>query len=185
MAAVETSQIPLGFNAPDFSLPDTVSGKQMTLQELKGAKATVIMFICNHCPYVKHVNKELVRLAHDYANKGVSFIAINSNDISRYPDDAPDKMKETAKLEAYPFPYLFDADQTIAKAYYAECTPDFSIFDGKLQCIYRGRLDASRPGSNIPVSGEDIRKVLDAVIEGGIISDIQYPSIGCSIKWKT
>lgn len=185
MAATETLMIPLGFPAPDFSLPDTVSGKLLSLQELKGEKATVIMFICNHCPYVKHINAQLVQLANDYMPFGVSFIAISSNDVENYPQDGPELMKEHALAEGYPFPYLYDASQDVAKAYFAACTPDFSIFDSELKCVYRGQLDASRPKNDLPVTGKNIRAALDAILEGKEVSPTQIPSIGCNIKWKT
>lgn len=185
MAATETLQIPLGFPAPDFMLPDTVTDRIVTLNDVKGSKGTVIMFICNHCPYVKHVNAELVRLAHDYISKGIGFVAISSNDVVNYPDDAPDKMKVHAMEQGYPFPYLFDASQEVAKAYFAACTPDFSIFDQDLKCVYRGQLDASRPKNDAPVTGKDIRAALDAILSGKPVDEKQIPSIGCNIKWKT
>jgi len=184
MAATETLQIPLGFPAPAFQLPDTVSGKDCTLEELKGEVATVVMFICNHCPYVKHINAELVRLANDYIPKGIAFIAISSNDVVNYPDDAPDLMKATAEAEGYPFPYLYDETQEVAKAYFAVCTPDFSIFDQDLKCVYRGQLDSSRPKNDLPVTGSDIRAALDVLLAGLPVSERQIPSIGCNIKWK-
>ena len=136
---------PLGSKAPDFSLPDAVSGKMMALTDVAGARATLVMFICNHCPYVLHVNPELVRLAKDYADKGVGIVAISSNDVEHYPEDSPEKMKETALQAGYVFPYLFDETQEVAKAYDAACTPDFYLFDGNLKLVYRGRLDGSRP----------------------------------------
>ena len=184
MAETATKQIALGYEAPDFKLPDTVSGKALSLQELRGEHATVVMFICNHCPFVKHVNKELVRLANDHISKGVSFIAINSNDVENYPDDSPEKMKETAEDLGYPFPYLYDETQDVAKAYSAACTPDLSIFDKDLKCVYRGQLDDSRPGNDIPPSGKDIREALDNILAGRPVSSDQRPSIGCNIKWK-
>jgi len=184
MALTPTKQIPLGFIAPNFSLPDTISGKTLSLSELKSDKATVVMFICNHCPYVKHVNDGLVQLANDYLPKGVTFIAINSNDVASYPEDSPERMKVVAEELSYPFPYLYDETQEVAKAYTAECTPDFSIFDGNLRCVYRGQLDGSRPGSGIPVTGKDIRKALDAILANEIVSTEQIPSVGCNIKWK-
>lgn len=184
MAATETIQIPLGFTAPDFNLLDTVSGAHLTLQNLKGDKATVVMFICNHCPFVKHVNDELVRIANDHIPKGVSFIAINSNDVDNYPEDSPEMMKISAEELGYPFPYLYDETQEVAKAYFAACTPDFSIFDKDLICVYRGQLDGSRPGNNITPYGKDIRAALDNIINGLPVSDDQHPSIGCNIKWK-
>ena len=184
MAATETIQIPLGSIAPNFTLLDTVSGKQLSLQALRGEKATLVMFICNHCPYVLHINQQLVQLANDYIPKGVSFIAISSNDVTRYPADSPEKMSETALLLSYPFPYLYDETQEVAKAYVAACTPDFSLFDAQLKCVYRGQLDNSRPSNGLPVTGHDIRTALDALLANQPVSDKQYPSIGCSIKWK-
>jgi peroxiredoxin len=184
MALTESNMFPLGNKAPSFTLPDVVSGKTVTLDELKSDFATVIMFICNHCPYVKHVQHELVRLANDYIPKGVSFIAINSNDAEQYPDDSPKRMKEVAKELGYPFPYLFDETQEVARAYQAACTPDFYIFDRELRCVYRGQLDDSRPGNGIPVTGESIRSALDSLLAGEPVSVKQKPSIGCNIKWK-
>ncbi|MCS6805111.1 MAG: thioredoxin family protein [Acidobacteriota bacterium] len=185
MAATPSNMIPLGTIAPDFTLPDTVTGRMMSLQELKSDIATVIMFICNHCPYVQHVQHELVRLAKDYQPKGISFIAISSNDVVGYPDDAPDKMKEVAERLGYPFPYLYDETQEVAKAYQAACTPDFYIFDKDLKCVYRGQLDDSRPGNLIPVTGRDIRAALDSILRGEPVNPDQKPSIGCNIKWKS
>lgn len=184
MAATETIRIPLGFKAPDFTLLDTVSDQQLSLNELKGEKATVIMFICNHCPYVKHVNAQLVQLANDYVSKGIAFIAISSNDVVNYPQDAPDLMKENAKTEKYPFPYLYDETQEIAKAYHAACTPDFSIFDKDLLCVYRGQLDDSRPKIDSVPDGKDIRAALDNILNGSPVAEKQVPSLGCNIKWK-
>lgn len=182
--AAETTPIPLGFQAPDFKLPDTITGKDLSLNDLKSDKATVVMFICNHCPYVKHVIDGIVSMANDYIPRGVSFIAINSNDVENYPEDSPEKMKEFAKEKAFPFPYLFDESQEVAKAYHAACTPDFSIFDGNLECAYRGQMDPARPGNDKPVTGEDIRAALDAILDGKPVPEQQVPSVGCSIKWK-
>lgn len=184
MAATETIRIPLGFKAPDFSLLDTVSDKQVSLDELKGEYATVVMFICNHCPYVKHVNKQLVSLANDYLSKGISFIAISSNDVVNYPQDGLELMKENAKEEYYPFPYLYDETQEVAKVYHAACTPDFSIFDKDLLCVYRGQLDDSRPKNDSISDGKDIRSALDNILAGNAVSEKQFPSMGCNIKWK-
>lgn len=184
MAATPTHQIPLGFMAPDFCLLDTITDSLKTLQELRGEKATVVMFICNHCPYVKHVNQQLVQLANDYQPKGISFIAISSNDAENYPDDAPDKMKLVAQEEEYPFPYLYDETQEIAKLYHAACTPDFSIFDANLKCVYRGQLDDSRPKNDSISDGKDIRHVLDCILTNQPIPQQQTPSLGCNIKWK-
>jgi peroxiredoxin len=185
MAQTPSTIIPLGSKAPDFTLPDTVSGKNLSLNDLKSDKGTVIMFICNHCPFVKHVNKELVKLANNYIPKGISFIAISSNDVANYPDDSPDKMKQMARELGYPFPYLYDESQEVAKAYDAACTPDFFIYDKGLQLVYRGQLDDSRPSNGIPVTGKDIRSTLDNLLAGKSISPEQRPSIGCNIKWKT
>jgi len=184
MAATPSNMIPLGFEAPDFRLLDTVSGKEMSLDELRSPKGTVIMFICNHCPYVKHVNDQLVRIANDYQPEGIAFIAISSNDADRYPEDGPEKMKEYAHRLQYPFPYLYDETQEVARAYDAACTPDFYLFDGKMKCVYRGQLDASRPGNMLPVTGKDLREALDVLLAGKEIGKAQVPSIGCSIKWK-
>jgi len=184
MALSFTQPIELGYKAPEFRLLEPLTGKQRSLNELKSEIATVIMFICNHCPYVKHVNSGIVKLANDYIPKGVAFIAINPNDAKTYPDDSPENMIETAKHLAYPFPYLYDETQQTAKNFYAACTPDFSIFDKNMVCIYRGQLDDSRPGNNIQVTGDDIRAVLDAVIYNQPIPTEQAPSAGCSIKWK-
>jgi peroxiredoxin len=184
MALTPSNMIPLGTVAPAFTLPDTVSGKQVSLNELRGQTATVIMFICNHCPYVKHVNPALVKLANDYLPKGVSFIAISSNDVVAHPDDAPDKMKELAQKEGYPFPYLYDESQQVAKDYDAACTPDLYIFDKDLKLVYRGQLDDSRPGNNVPSTGKDMRAALDNLLAGQPVSPHQRPSIGCNIKWK-
>ncbi len=184
MAATPSAMMPLGTKAPDFSLTDTVSGKTVSLEKLKGEKATLVMFICNHCPYVLHVNDELVRVARHYQPKGVSFIAISSNDVENYPQDGPELMKEQAKKVGYPFPYLYDETQEVAKAYDAACTPDLFLFDHELKCVYRGQLDDSRPKNDIPVTGKNLRAALDAVLAGEEVSEHQIPSIGCNIKWK-
>lgn len=184
MAQTPSAMLALGTKAFPFSLPDTVTGKVMSLARLKSDKATVIMFICNHCPYVKHVQNELVRLAHEYKAKGVSFIAINSNDAVQYPDDSAQRMKEVAEQLGYPFPYLYDESQEIARKYQAACTPDFYIFDKELLLVYRGQLDDSRPGNNIPVNAKDIRGALDNLLKGKPINPEQRASVGCSIKWK-
>ena len=184
MAFTESNMLPLGSEAPPFYLPDTVSGKMMRLEELASDKATVIMFICNHCPHVVHVNPEIVRLANDYISKGVAFIAISSNDVKTHPDDSPELMKVQAEKEKYPFPYLYDESQNVARAYDAACTPDFYVFDGEKKLTYRGRLDDSRPSNGIPTSGRDIRAALDAMLSGKPVAEKQYPSGGCNIKWK-
>lgn len=185
MAATPSNMMPLGTKAPYFNLSDTISGKNKTLDELKSDNATVIMFICNHCPFVKHVQTGLVKLANDYMPKGISFIAISSNDVAAYPDDSPEQMKAVAQQLGYPFPYLYDESQAIARAYGAACTPDFYIFDKELKCVYRGQMDESRPSNDIAVTGEDIRAALDAILAGQPVSEDQKPSIGCNIKWKS
>jgi peroxiredoxin len=184
MARTPSVMTPLGKKAPDFTLHDTVSGKDLSLQSLKGATATVIMFICNHCPFVKHVNAELVKMGNDYKNKGIGFIAISSNDVAGYPQDGPEQMKLVAEQLQYPFPYLYDASQDVAKAYEAACTPDFFIFDAGLSLVYRGQLDDSRPGNEKPVTGADIRNALDQLLAGKPVPADQKPSIGCNIKWR-
>ena len=184
MAVTPSTMISLGTKAPDFTLPDTVSGKNISLKDLKSATGTVIMFICNHCPFVKHVNKELTRLANDYIPKEISFIAISSNDVVNFPEDSPEKMKLEAKALGYPFPYLYDESQKIARAYDAACTPDFFIYDKDLKLVYRGQLDDSRPSNGIPVTGKDMRAALDFLLAGKNIPAEQKPSIGCNIKWK-
>lgn len=184
MAVTPSNMLPLGTIAPQFTLLDTRSGKELTLDELKSDKATVIMFICNHCPYVKHIQDELVDFVKTYQDKGVSFIAINSNDIENYPADAPDKMTLEARIHGYTFPYLFDETQTVAKAYQAACTPDFYVFNHQLECVYRGRFDAATPGNTQPVNGNDLKNALDAILAGKKVDDDQQPSVGCNIKWK-
>ncbi len=184
MARTPSNMMPLGTIAPEFELPDTVSGDNINLNAIKGNNATLIMFICNHCPFVIHVNNGIVSLANTFKDMGVSFVAISSNDVENYPQDAPHLMKEVAKKERYPFPYLYDETQEIAKACDAACTPDFFLFDGNLKLVYRGQLDDSRPGNNIPVTGSDIHEAISAVISGKEVSNIQKPSIGCNIKWK-
>src|SRR5690606_4979170 len=158
MAATETNMIPLGYIAPDFNLLNVITQKEASLQTLKGEKGTVVMFICNHCPYVIHVLDQIIALANDYQQKGIGFIAISSNDVVNYPQYAPDKIAELAKEKAFPFPYLYDESQEVAKAYFAACTPDFSIYDADLKCVYRGQLDGARPKNDIPVTGKDIRQ---------------------------
>lgn len=183
MAKMHSAMLPLGTLAPLFALQDVRTQQLITLDTHKGSLATVIAFICNHCPYVKHINQELPQLAQDYASKGVTFIAINANDASQYPDDSPENMKLVAEQLGYGFPYLYDETQEVARAYHAQCTPDFYVFDHQLQLVYRGQLDDSRIGNDKPVTGESIRKVLNNMIDDKPISDDQKPSIGCSIKW--
>ena len=183
MALTESNMMALGTKAPNFHLRDTISNTYYSIDDLKSDKATVIMFICNHCPFVIHVNPELIAIANEYKNKGVSFIAISSNDVEAYPEDAPDKMSIVAKVLKFPFPYLYDKHQEVAKAYDAACTPDFYVFDKNLLLTYRGRLDKSRPGNSIPLTGEDLREAIDSTLRG-VIVETQYPSAGCNIKWK-
>ncbi len=184
MAAVNSTMLELGTEAPGFSLTDTVSGKEVSKDQFRGKKALLVMFICNHCPYVKHIKEALVDYADDYQPKGVGIVAISSNDVENYPDDSPDKMKEDAERFGYPFPYLFDETQEVAKAYRAACTPDFYLFDGDLQLAYRGQFDNSRPKNNKPVTGRDLREATDKMLAGESVSEEQVPSIGCNIKWK-
>ncbi|MFS4456206.1 thioredoxin family protein [Maribacter sp. 2304DJ31-5] len=183
MARTESNMLSLGTIAPEFNSMDTVTEETLNLHTTKGEKGTVIMFICNHCPFVIHVNPEITKLARDYQEKGIGFIAISSNDIENYPQDAPNLMKIKAKTEGYSFPYLYDETQEIAKAYDAACTPDFYLFDEDLKLVYRGQLDDSRPGNGLPLTGKDLRKALDALLSGKEIDTYQKPSIGCNIKW--
>jgi peroxiredoxin len=175
----------LGTIAPDFNLLDTVSGEIRSLASLKGKMATVIMFICNHCPYVQHIEKEVVRVAKEYQTKEVGFIAISANDVESYPQDAPELMKQRAIDVGYPFPYLYDATQSVAKAYDAQCTPEFFVFDQALACVYHGRFDDATPRKSAPVTGKDLCIALDAVLAGKEVEGAQHPSIGCNIKWKS
>jgi len=182
MVAVNSTMLPLGTVAPDFQLPDT-NGKQVSLADFKN-RPRLVMFICNHCPYVKHIRAGLAQLGHDYQAKGVAIVAISSNDTAAYPQDGPDKMKLEAQEAGYTFPYLLDATQAVAKAYHAACTPDFFLFDGDRQLVYRGQFDDSRPGNGQPVTGKDLRAALEAVLAGRPVPANQKPSIGCNIKWK-
>ena len=184
MAFTESNMLPLGTKAPDFLLPDTVSGKHMNFEQCRGEKGTIVLFLCNHCPYVIHVNIELVKIAHDYLEKGISCVAISSNDANKYTEDSPDKMSIVAKVLQYPFPYLYDESQEIAKAYDAACTPDIYVFDADQNLYYRGRLDDSRPKNNLPLTGRDLRQALEDMLNNKPWPAQQYPSGGCNIKWK-
>ena len=184
MALTPSTMLPLGTMAPDFTLIDAVTKNLTSLQSIKGKKGTVVMFICNHCPFVKHVNEELVRLCNDYRVTGFGFVAINSNDVVKYPADSPENMWKVAREEGYPFPYLFDETQEVAKAYDAACTPDFYLFDEELKLVYRGQLDTSRPGNGIPVNGRDLREAMDRILNNTSQLKDQKPSVGCGIKWK-
>lgn len=184
MALTPSNTFEQGTAAAHFTLLDTVSGNETSLNDVKGVKGTVVMFICNHCPYVLHINDELVRLAHDYQVQGIGFVAISSNDVEKYPQDGPGKMKEQAGKVGYPFPYLYDESQEVAKAYKAACTPDLYLFDADLKAVYHGQLDDSRPGNDVQITGSDLRNALDALLKGIGHNVIQKPSIGCNIKWK-
>jgi len=183
MARTPSNMLPLGTIAPSFNLLDTVSNQNKTLEQTKGKKGTAVLFICNHCPFVIHVNPEITKLAKEYQVKGIAFIAISSNDIINYPQDAPHLMKGVAEKEEYTFPYLYDATQEVAKAYDAACTPDFFLFNNNLELVYRGQLDDSRPANNIPLTGTDLRNAMDAILKNEKVYPIQKPSIGCNIKW--
>ncbi len=186
MAATNSTMMPLATIAPDFNLPDTMSGRNISLQELKGETGTLVLFICNHCPYVIHVKDQLIAIAQQYVAQGVNTIAISSNDINNYPQDAPDKMKILMEEWGNPFAaYLYDQSQQVAKAYQAACTPDIYLFDAKLACVYRGRLDGSTPKNDVPLTGKDLRKAIDQLNAGQEIEQNQLPSIGCNIKWKS
>ena len=184
MALTPSNMMALGTKAPDFNLINVLSNSTLNLNNTKGEHGTLIMFICNHCPFVKHINQQLSQLAKDYHSKGVNLIAISSNDVDNYPEDAPDKLAQQALEFDFIFPYLYDHTQTIAKAYDAACTPDFFLFNGALELIYRGQLDDSRPGNDLPVTGKDLRLAIEALLHKQPISEIQKPSIGCNIKWK-
>jgi peroxiredoxin len=183
MSRTPSNMLPLGTKAPDFKLLDTVTEKMMDLEGLQGEKGTVILFICNHCPFVKHINSAICKVAREYQVKGITFIAISSNDIVNYPQDSPHLMNLTAQKEGYPFPYLYDPTQEVARNFDAACTPDFYVFDAALKLVYRGQFDDSRPGNGIAVTGNDLKNALDALLVGRPISLLQKPSIGCNIKW--
>lgn len=183
MVQTASTMLPLGTKAPDFSLPDT-SGNKVSLSDFDHARGLLVMFICNHCPFVKHVRSEIARIGSEYQEKGIGVVAIMSNDVENYPDDHPEKMAQEIIDAGYTFPYLYDEDQSVAKAYHAACTPDFFLFDSDRQLVYRGQLDDSRPSNGIPVTGADLRAALDALLEGKLLPENQKPSIGCNIKWK-
>ena len=182
MAVTPSTMLPLGTVAPDFSLPDT-DGKTLCRDELRGKHGLLVLFICNHCPYVKHINAGLVQFAKDYQGKGLGIVAISSNNAEKHPDDSPAKMIETKRNVGYTFPYLYDGSQQVAKAYRAACTPDIFLFDAQLKLVYRGQFDDSRPGNNKPVTGRDLRAAVDALFAGQAIPGEQIPSVGCNIKW--
>lgn len=183
MAKTESRMMPLGTRAPDFALPDT-NGETVRLSDFAESRALVVAFICNHCPFVKHIADELATVGREAMDRGAGMVAINANDVDNYPDDSPDRMAEEKAQRGYPFPYLFDADQSVAHAYGAACTPDFFIFDSDQCLVYRGRFDASSPGNDEPVTGEDMRAALDEVLRGQPVTVVQRPSLGCNIKWR-
>lgn len=183
MARTPSTMLPLGTKAPPFSLAST-DGEQVSLEHYDSAPALLVMFICCHCPFVKHIRAGLARFARDYQPLGLGVVAISSNDIERYPDDAPEKMAEEAAEVGYTFPYLFDESQDVARAYRAACTPDFFLFDAERRLAYRGQFDGSRPGNDVPVTGGDLRRAADSVLEGRPVPEAQTPSLGCNIKWK-
>lgn len=183
MALTPSNMLPLGTAAPDFSLPAT-SGATVSLSDFSESPLLMVAFICNHCPFVKHVREQLAALGDEYMPKGVAFVAINANDVDAYPDDNMDNMRKEVAATGYHFPYLLDESQAVARAYDAACTPDFYLFDGERKLIYRGQLDRSRPGNDIPVTGEDLRAAMDAALAGKPVPEDQVPSVGCNIKWK-
>jgi len=183
MVMTASTMLPLGTEAPDFTLPDT-TGRSVSLADFADAQALVVVFMCNHCPFVKHVIDGLVRLVKEYQAKGVAFVGINANDVESYPEDRPENMSRFAGDKGFTFAYLFDATQEVAKSYRAACTPDFFVFDEDRRLVYRGQMDDSRPGRSEPVTGGDLRAALDAVLAGGAVPDEQKPSMGCNIKWK-
>lgn len=183
MVMVESTMLALGTAAPAFLLTDVTSGSTVTLETFVDSKALLVMFICVHCPFVKHVEQELAKIGQDYANKGLGIVAVSSNSLETHPQDAPEHMKTQAKTLGFKFPYCFDDTQTVAKTYTAACTPDFFLFDGTLKLVYRGQLDDSRPGNDKPVTGKDLRQAIDRVLAGETLPDEQVPSIGCNIKW--
>jgi peroxiredoxin len=183
MAAVTSIMLPLGTEAPAFQLPD-IQGKTISISDFRDAPALLVVFMCNHCPYVKHIRESLVELVKEYQAKGVAVVAINANDVDTYPEDSPELMARDAETYGYTFPYLYDQTQQVARAYKAACTPDFFLFDRDRRLVYRGQIDSSRPGNDKPLSGEDLRAALEAVLAGGRISPQQKPSMGCNIKWK-
>lgn len=184
MALTESNMLALGTKAPSFNLLDTIGGNQVSFNDIKGEKGSLIVFSCNHCPFVVHINNQLVSIANQYMSQGLGFAVISSNDVANYPDDGPDKMRLVAKVLKYPFPYLYDESQEVAKAYDAACTPDFYLFNNEDQLVYRGRMDGSRPGNDVPVTGADLRFAIDAMLLGVNEITPQIPSAGCNIKWK-
>ncbi len=185
MARTASTMLPLGTKAPDFQLPDVVSGETISLASFAGKQGLLVMFICRHCPFVKHVQAELAQIGKDYADTDIGIVAISTNDAAHYPDDAPEKLREMAEQLGFSFPFCYDESQETAKAYTAACTPDFFLFDANWQLVYRGQLDDSRPGNDQPVTGKDLRAALDDVLSHSPVNVDQKPSIGCNIKWKS
>jgi len=183
--AMQSTMLELGISAPDFSLPDVVSGTTISLSTFVDRRALLVMFICRHCPYVKHVERELARIGSDYGTRGVGVLAISANDADAYPDDSPESLREMAETVGFGFPFCYDESQMVARAYKAACTPDFFLFDRTKRLVYRGQLDDSRPGNGRPVTGRDVRRAIEAVLAGRDVDPHQRPSIGCGIKWKT
>ncbi|MBD2393133.1 thioredoxin family protein [Cyanobacterium aponinum FACHB-4101] len=185
MARTPSIMLPLGTIAPDFNLPDTVSGKIISLKDFQGCKGLLVMFICQHCPFVKHVEQELAKIGHDYGSQNLGIVAISSNDAENYPDDSPANLKQMAEKLGFNFPFCYDETQEVAKAYQAACTPDFYLFDSDFRLVYRGQLDDSRPSLDIPVTGKDLRDAIASLLAGKPINPEQKPSLGCNIKWKS
>ena len=184
MARTESRMMTLGTKAPEFRLPDVVSGREVSLDTFRDRKGLLVLFICRHCPFVKHVQDELARIGRDYADSDLGIVAISSNDAESYPDDRPESLDEMAEELGFTFPFCFDETQDVAKAYDAACTPDFYLFDDRRELVYRGQLDGSRPGNDIPVTGEDLRRAIDQLLAGQPVDEAQRPSLGCNIKWR-
>jgi len=184
MALTPSNMLPLGTTASKFLLPDVISGRDASIDDIVGIKGMLVMFICNHCPYVKHVQEQIVAISNDYQNQGIGIVAISSNDVEAYPEDSPECMREEAKKWQYAFPYLYDESQQVARAYDAACTPDFYLFNNKQELVYRGQLDNSRPGNELPITGENLRSAMDDLLKGNPLTEEQIPSVGCNIKWK-
>ena len=184
MTQTASTMLPLGTPAPAFNLPEPATGRTVTLADFQSAPVVLVIFMCNHCPFVKHIRAGLIEFAREYQAQGLAIVAINANDVANHPDDSPAKMAEEARTFGYPFSYLYDESQAVAKAYRAACTPDFFLFDTDRKLVYRGQFDGSRPGNNVPVTGSDLRAAADAMLVGGSVPSDQKPSIGCNIKWK-
>ncbi len=184
MPVTPSNMLPLGTVAPDFLLPDAVSGRTLGLADVRGESGTLLMFICNHCPFVVHIQKGLHDLGRDYADSGIGIAAVSANDVETHPQDSPAHMQDFAVQNGFAFPYLYDESQEVARRYSAACTPDFFLFDAAMKCVYRGRFDESRPGSDVPVTGRDLREAMDALLAGQPVGQNQQPSMGCNIKWK-